>query len=62
MVDPTTCMYSWTLLCQTVTRKVGMLFHRLNIASAKAVVWSDCKMGRNNESGMLFGATVNAER
>lgn len=34
----------------------------LNIASAKAVVWSDCKMGRNNESGMLFGATVNAER
>ncbi len=37
-------------------------FCRLDIASAKAVMWSDCKMGRSNESGMLFGATVNAER
>lgn len=34
----------------------------MDIASAKAVMWSDCKMGRSNESGMLFGATVNAER
>lgn len=35
---------------------------RVDLAAAKAVVWSECKMGRNNESGMLFGATVNAER
>lgn len=35
---------------------------RLDLAAAKAVMWSECKMGRNNESGMLFGATVNAER
>jgi len=34
----------------------------LDLAAAKAVMWSECKMGRNNESGMLFGATVNAER
>ncbi len=31
---------------------------RLDMASAKAFVWCDCKMGRNNESSMLFAATV----
>ncbi|KAL3154903.1 hypothetical protein ABBQ38_011440 [Trebouxia sp. C0009 RCD-2024] len=34
----------------------------VDIASAKTVMWSDCKMGKSNESGMLFGATVNAAR
>ncbi|DBB05911.1 TPA: hypothetical protein ACH3X3_009910 [Trebouxia sp. C0006] len=42
--------------------KYGCKACGLDIASAKAVVWSDCKMGRNNESGMLFAATVNLER
>jgi len=27
------------------------------MASAKAFIWSDCKMYRNNESSMLFAAT-----
>ncbi len=30
---------------------------RLDMASAKAFIWSDCKMYRNNESSMLFAAT-----
>lgn len=34
----------------------------LDLAAAKSVMWSDCKMGKSNESGMLFKATVNAER
>lgn len=34
----------------------------LDLAAAKSVVWSDCKMGKNNESGMLVKATVNAAR
>ncbi|DBA90262.1 TPA: hypothetical protein ACH3X1_003555 [Trebouxia sp. C0004] len=42
--------------------KYGCKACGLDIASAKAVVWSDCKMGRNNESGMLFAATFNVER
>ncbi|KAL0042653.1 hypothetical protein WJX79_006792 [Trebouxia sp. C0005] len=42
--------------------KYGCKACGLDIASAKAVVWSDCKMGRNNESGMLFAATCNVER
>ncbi len=48
------------MLSYVIYKGVGCC--RLDIASAKAVVWSDCKMGRNNESGMLFAATVNVER
>ena len=47
--------------CYCSGRK-SCIFCRVDIASSKAVMWSDCKMGRSNESGMLFGATVNAER
>ena len=55
------------LSCKTTENAFFVMYRvvggrRLDIASAKAVVWSDCKMGRNNESGMLFAATFNVER
>jgi hypothetical protein len=33
-----------------------------DLAGGKAVLWSDCRMGKSNESGMLFNASVNADR
>ncbi len=40
------------------------LLCRCDIGAVKAVLWNDCRMGKNNEMGALFKAqgTVNTER
>ena len=44
--------------------RLSILLCRCDIGAVKAVLWNDCRMGKNNEMGALFKAqgTVNTER